>query len=126
PADKLRNQAIADQVGGLRLLENFNVAPGGRRRLRVRMEPKGLLPHAPFDNFLEPHKCAAAYEQDVRRVDRREFLVRVLASTLGWDVCDRAFQNLEQRLLHSLARNVAGNRGVLVLLRYLVDLVYVY
>ena len=36
---------------------------------------------------------------------------------------DRAFHDLEQRLLHALARNVAGDRGVVGLAADLVDLV---
>src|SRR5271156_6028349 len=90
------------------------------------MEPKRLLAHAALNNFFHADKGPTADEQDVGGVHRREFLVRVLASTLRWDVGDRTFQNLQQRLLHALTRDVAGNRGVLVLLRNLVDLVYVY
>ena len=52
--------------------------------------------------------------------------MRVLASALRRNVGNRAFQNLQQRLLDALTRDVAGDRGVFVLLRNFVNLVYVY
>ena len=56
-------------------------------------------------------------------VDVDELLVRVLAPALGRHARDGAFEDLEQRLLHALARDVARDRGVLGLARDLVDLV---
>ncbi len=47
----------------------------------------------------------------------------MLAPTLRRHVGDRAFQNLEQRLLHAFARHVAGDRWIFVLAPDLVDLV---
>ena len=73
--------------------------------------------------FSRPDERAAADEQDVRRVDRRELLVRMLAAALRRNVGDRAFQNLQQRLLHALARDIARDRRILVLAADLVDLV---
>src|SRR6185295_3268081 len=52
-----------------------------------------------------------------------KLLVRMLASALWRNVGDRAFENLQQRLLHPLARYVTCDRGVLVLAADLVDLV---
>src|SRR5205085_2665834 len=71
----------------------------------------------------EATERAAADEEDVRRVDLHELLVRVLAAALGRDTRDRAFDQLQQRLLHALARDIAGDRGVVALARDLVDLV---
>ena len=125
-AHKFRNQAVADQVRWLRLLQHFDIAPRCRGGLRIGMEAQRFLTHAPLDNLFEAHESAAADEQDVRGVHRREFLVRMLASALRRNIGDRAFQDLQQRLLHAFARNIAGDRGVLVLLRNLVDLVDIY
>ena len=86
-------------------------------------EAHGLLAGAPRDHLFQPHERAAADEQDVGGVHRREFLVRMLAAALRRNVGDRAFQDLQQRLLHALARNIAGDRGVLVLAADLVDFV---
>ena len=88
-----------------------------------RQEADRLLAHAPADDFFQTHESAAADEQDVGRVDRREFLMRMLAAALRRNVGDGAFQNLQQRLLHAFARNIARDRRVLVLAADLVDLV---
>src|SRR5690606_4494170 len=47
----------------------------------------------------------------------------MLAPALWWDVGDRAFDNLEQRLLHAFARNITGCRRIVALAADLVDLV---
>ncbi len=47
----------------------------------------------------------------------------MLAAALRRNVGHRAFEDLEQRLLHAFARNVARNGGVLVLAPDLIDLV---
>ena len=52
-----------------------------------------------------------------------ELLLGVLASAVGRDVGDRALEQLQKRLLHALARNVARDRGVLTAAGDLVDLV---
>ena len=83
---------------------------------------RGLV-RAVLDDLIEPVERAAADEQDVRRVDLDELLLRVLASALRRDVCDRTLEDLQQRLLHALAGNVACDGGVLALAGYLVDLV---
>ena len=75
------------------------------------------------DGAFEADKSSAANEQDVGGIDRGEFLVRMLASTLRRHVGDRAFEDLQQRLLHAFTGNVAGDGGVLVLAANLVDLV---
>src|SRR5690606_3457345 len=66
---------------------------------------------------------AAHDEQDVAGVDLQELLLRVLAAALRRDAGDGALDELQQRLLHALARHVAGDRRVLALARDLVDLV---
>src|SRR5437868_14496175 len=47
----------------------------------------------------------------------------MLAATLRGNIGDRALEDLQQRLLDTLARDVAGDRGVIGLARDLVDLV---
>jgi hypothetical protein len=47
----------------------------------------------------------------------------MLASTLRWNIGDRSLKNLEQRLLHTLARDVAGNGRIFILASDLVDFV---
>src|SRR5207248_2628303 len=66
---------------------------------------------------------AAADEEDVRRVDREELLVRVLAAALRRHRRDRSLEDLQERLLDALTRHVARDRRVVRLARDLVDLV---
>ena len=73
--------------------------------------------------LLEAGEGAAADEQDVGRVDLQELLLRMLAATLWRHRRDRAFHDLEQGLLHALARHVARDRRVVGLAADLVDLV---
>ena len=86
-------------------------------------ETDGLVPLTAFDDLFEPVEGAAADEQDVFGVDLNELLVGVLASALRRDVRDGSFEDLQQRLLHALARDVAGDRAVLAAAGDLVDLV---
>ena len=66
---------------------------------------------------------AAQDEQDVRGVDMDELLLRVLAAALRRHAGLRALHDLQQRLLHALARHVARDGQVLGLAGHLVDLV---
>ena len=86
-------------------------------------EADQLLADAVLDDVLEAGERAAADEQDVRRVDLQELLLRVLAAALGRHARGRALDDLEQRLLHAFARDVARDRRVVALARDLVDLV---
>src|SRR5688572_11262382 len=89
------------------------------------MEPKRLVAQPSFDHFFESDKRAAAKEENVGRVDREELLVRMFASALWWNVSDSSFEDLQKRLLHSLAGHIARDRRVLILATDLVDLVYI-
>src|SRR5262245_21810374 len=94
-------------------------------RADVGMKPHAILADSHLNHPVKADESAAAYEQDVRRVYEVEFLVWVFTPALRRDVGDRAFEDLEQRLLHAFAGNVAGDRRVLVLaadLVYLVDI----
>ena len=86
-------------------------------------KPTALVPTRRSMMRLEVGERAAADEQDVRRVDREELLVRVLAPALRRHRRDGALEDLQQRLLDALARHVARDRRVVRLARDLVDLV---
>src|SRR5216684_3866701 len=125
--DKLGDQSKLDQVFRLRFRDEFKVSQRGYARFGLRIfshaEAESLLADAPSNDFLQADEGAAANEEDVRGIDGREFLMRMLAATLRRHVRNRPFQNLEQRLLHAFARHVARDRGVLVLASDLVDFV---
>ena len=89
----------------------------------MRAEADRLALQAVADDLLEAREGAAADEQDVGRVDLEEFLLRMLAAALRRDASGGAFHQLEQRLLHALARHVAGDRRIVGLAADLVDLV---
>ncbi len=86
-------------------------------------EADALLARALGDDLLEAGESTGDDEQHVGRVDLDELLVRMLAAALRGNGGDRALENLQQRLLHALARDVAGDRRVLGLAGDLVDLV---
>src|SRR5664280_713241 len=79
--DELRDHSELDHVLGMRLLEDV---AGALLFLGddLRAEAHGPLGEPPPDDVLEAHEGAAADEQDVRRVDLDELLVRVLAAAL--------------------------------------------
>ena len=86
-------------------------------------EANRLLAGALADDFFQPDERAAANEQDIRGIHRREFLVRMLPAALRGNVGHRAFEDLQQRLLHAFTGDVAGDRRILVLAADLVDFV---
>src|ERR1700728_4343459 len=122
PAHELRNEPVLQQILRFHLAENLSLLTVLRRHHLCTEADRGRT-SARRDDLFQPGKCAAADEQDIRGVDLEEFLLRMLAAALGRNTCNRAFHDLEQRLLHALAGNVAGDRGVVGFARYLVDLV---
>ena len=76
-----------------------------------------------LDHLVELGEGAAADEEDVGGVDRQELLVGMLAPALRRHRGGRPLEDLQQRLLHAFAGDVAGDRRVVGLARDLVDLV---
>ena len=122
-ADKFRDQAVADQIARLDLFEQFGVAFLWRRRRSIRVEAQRAPPGALLDNFFQAYERSAAEKKNVRGVHRSKFLMGMLTATLRRHIGNRAFQYLQQRLLHAFAGNVAGDRRVLVFFGNLVDLI---
>ena len=118
PAYEFRNQSVMDQV----LAEPAQASQcRAARRRRVlldasRLKSHGLAAHAAFNNFFQTYKRPTANEQNVRGIHGRAFLVRMLAPALRRNIGNRAFQNLQQRLLDAFARYVARDGGIFVLL----------
>jgi hypothetical protein len=109
-ADEFGDQAELEQVFRLRLLQQF--AHLALVRIgNVRAEPDRTLLQAIGDDLFQAGEGAAADEQDVGRVHLQEFLLRMLAPALRRNGGGGAFHQLEQRLLHALARHVARDRG---------------
>src|SRR5450755_1554462 len=91
--------------------------------LHVRAEAEPRLAQAPLHDLIEPDEGAAADEQDVAGVDLQEILLRMFPPTFGRHIGDRAFDDLQKRLLDALTRYVTGDRGVVALPADLVDFV---
>src|SRR5262245_37760918 len=121
-ADEFGYQAVLEQVLGLDLAEDLALLAVLRRRNLGGKADGGRLA-ARRDDLLQAGERAAAHEQDARGVDLQELLLRVLAAALRRHGSDRAFHDLQQRLLHAFARHVAGDRRVVGLAADLVDLV---
>src|SRR3954447_2317471 len=121
-ADELRDQPVGEQVFRHHLREHLR---GLVRVLRADLgaESHRVLPDPLADDLLQVGERAAADEEDVRRVDREELLVRVLAPALGRHRRHRSLEDLQQRLLDPLAGDVARDGRVVRLARDLVDLV---
>src|SRR4029079_3892125 len=121
--DELGNQPVLDQVLGQAVLEDLaRVAVG--LGLDRGGKADSFVADAPRDDFVEIREGAATDEQHVRRVDREELLVGVLAPSLRRHRGLRPLEDLQQRLLYALARYVTRYRRVVRLARDLVDLVY--
>src|SRR4029077_20111859 len=128
-ADEFRYETELDEVDRLCLRQQIDITPSADTRiadaalLLFLQKAHRLLAGTARNHLFQAHECPAANEQDVGRVHRREFLVRMLAAALRRNVGYRAFQDLEKRLLHAFARDVARDRGVLVLTPDLIDFV---
>ena len=70
-----------------------------------------------------PTKAPPQMKRMLRGVDLDEFLLRVLAATLGRNIRDRAFDDFQQRLLHAFTADVASDRRVFALAGDLIDFV---
>ena len=116
------NQPELDQVLGHDLAEDVAVL-AIELGAQFGAEAEALLADPGLDDGVEPGERATDDEQHVRRVDLDELLVRVLAAALRRHRRGRALEDLQQRLLHALAGDVARDRRVLGLAGDLVDLV---
>src|SRR5690606_5948807 len=124
PADELRDQPVLDQILRLDVLKHLvDVAARLFLAPHFRNEADAALLRAVQNDLLEPRERTAADEQDVRGIDLQKLLLRMLAAALRRHGGDRSLDQLEQRLLHAFARDVARDRRVVALTRDLVDLV---
>ena len=121
--DKFRDQAIFDEVFGFDRVQHLAHAAAIILALDLGRETDAALFGALADDAIQPRERAAADKQDIGRVDLQKFLLRVLAPALRRHRGDGALDQLQQGLLHALARDIAGDGGVVGLARDLVDLV---
>src|SRR5262249_51372352 len=122
PSDEFGDEAVLQQILRRDLAEDFAGAAVFRRDY-LSAEADRARSAARRDDLLEPGERPAAHEQNIGGVDLQEFLQRILTSALGRHRRDGAFHDLEQRLLHALARNIADDRRTVGLAADFVDLI---
>src|SRR6266852_3224901 len=120
-AHEFRDESIADQIFGLHVRERVSLTLCAG--LYFSVETERLISQTALHYLFQSDESSATDKENVGGVDGKEFLVRMLASALRRHVGDRAFQNLQEGLLHAFARHVASNRRVLILATNLVDFI---
>src|SRR6185437_16231166 len=123
PTDELRYQAVLDEILGLHVVEQVAAMRTHVDGAHIGGEADAALLRAVENDLLQAREGPTADEENVARVDLQEFLLWMLATTLRRHRGNGALDELQQRLLHALAGDVAGDRGVVGLARDLVDLV---
>src|SRR5690606_2757096 len=116
------NEPELDQIFRFDFAEQLPYPALGLGTHRSRKADAGLL-GAVADDLFEPVEGAAHNKQNVGRVDLDEVLVGVLAAALRRHRGHRAFDELEQSLLHAFAGHVARDRRVVGFARDFVDFV---
>ena len=124
-SDELRYQPEFDQVLGLYVAQY-----AGDTLAVVLTAHFGAKADAAFfgacaNHFFQAIESATDNEQNIGGIDLHEFLIRMLASALRGHRSCSALNQLQQSLLHALARHVAGNRWVIRFARNFVDFVNV-
>src|SRR5689334_567297 len=90
-----------------------------------RTEAHDPVAEPPLNDALQTDKSAATNKENASRVDANVLLLWMLAPALRRHIANRAFQDLQQSLLHSFAGNIAGDGNVFRFAGYFVDLINV-
>ena len=121
-ADEFGDQAEFQQILRLDLAQHgAGAAVIGAFHIGAEADARALAALA--DDAFEAGKGAADDEEDIGGIHLQEFLLRVLSAALGRHGGDRAFHDLQQGLLHTLARYVAGDGRVVGFAGDFIDLV---
>ena len=102
-SDEFRDEAKADEVFRFHHFEGFGAVGLVRSRSNRCIEPHGASTKTALDDFFEAHKGSTADEKNLLGVDLDVFLLRMLATALGWDIADSGFENFEKGLLNAFA-----------------------
>ena len=69
----------------------------------LHIESDGLAVNTFLYDLIDSLERTAAYEQDIRRVDLDQLLMRMLPSALRRHIGNRSFYDLKQRLLYAFS-----------------------
>src|SRR5690606_24641271 len=106
---ELWNQTELDQIVRLDFTQGFTDLLAFFLAAHFGVETDAALSRTVLDNLFQTRERAAADEEDVPGVNLKEFLLRMLATTLRRNGSDRAFDQLEQGLLHAFTGNIPGD-----------------
>ena len=121
-AHKFRDQAEFQQIFGLEFFKDLaHATVVVLFDSSTKADARTLT--ALRDDLIKARERTTTDEQNVRGVDLQEFLLRMLTATLRRNRCNGAFHDLQQSLLHALARYVTGDGRVVRLAGDLIDLV---
>ena len=113
PADEFGDQAVLHQIVRFQVAQHLAglliLLTGAAVAGFTRDKADGIAAHAALDHVIESHKGTTADEQDLAGIDLDAVLVGMLAAALGGNVGHGAFQHLQQGLLDTFSRDVAGD-----------------
>ena len=83
-----------DEVLGLELVDRIDMPLFVRFDIRLKAER--FVAKTLFDHLFEADERTAADKQDICRIELLKILLRMLAAAARRDICDRAFEYLQQ------------------------------
>ena len=91
--------------------------------LKCRIKADRLSVGTVLDDLFQSFKCSAADKEDVCGIDLKQFLMRMLSSSLRRNRSNRTLQDFQQCLLHTFTGHISGDRCILRFSCDLVDLI---
>ena len=122
--DEFGNKTVGEQILRLHLGHDL-YGVGIVFFAELGAKTQGAPSHPLADDLFQSLESPSADEQNVARVHLNHRLFRMLAPPFGRDIGSGTLQDLEQSLLHALARDIAADRRGRALARDLVHFVQV-
>ena len=78
----------------------------------VLVKADNMVSKATTNDFFDSLKGTTDDKEDIFRIELNKLLVRMLPTTLWWDIGHRSFKDLQKGLLHAFPRHITGNRWI--------------